>query len=51
MISFDRRGTGSVITHQTATRTCSDGFASTLANELNKLGLSYKKDERVKNSK
>lgn len=45
MISFDRRGTGSVITHQTATRTCSDGFASTLANELNKLGLSYKKDD------
>jgi len=45
MISFDRRGTESVITHQTATRTASDGFASTLANELNKWGLSYKKDD------
>jgi hypothetical protein len=44
MISFDRRGTDSIITYQSSRRTASDGFASVLANQLNKSGLSYKKD-------
>lgn len=35
MISFDRRGTDSVITHQSYSRSCSDAFARALAAGLN----------------
>ena len=45
IISFDRRGTGSVITHQSWSRCCSDVFADALCKELNKSGMSYKKDD------
>jgi hypothetical protein len=45
MISFDRRGTTSVITHQSARRTCSDKFATALSKELNKFGLEMKPDD------
>jgi len=44
IISFDRRGTGSIITHQSCGRSCSDEFADDLCRELNKSGLDYKKD-------
>lgn len=44
-ISFDRRSTESVITHQSSTRCCSDQFADQLASELNKSGLEYEKDD------
>jgi hypothetical protein len=45
MISFDRRGTGSVITHQSSQRCCSDEFAKKLSSELSSLGLNYKPDD------
>ena len=45
IISFDRRGTDSVITHQSWYRCCSDVFANALCNEFNKSGLLYKKDD------
>ncbi len=45
IISFDRRGTDSVITYQSSTRCCSNDFADSLARQLNLSGLSYKKDE------
>ncbi len=45
IISFDRRGTDSVITYQSSTRCCSDKFAQELSDELNKSGMSYKKDD------
>ena len=46
MISFDRRGTNSVITHQRSYRCCSDEFADELANQLNKTNnFFYKKDD------
>lgn len=45
IISFDRRGTDSIITYQSSYRCCSDEFADALADQLNFLGLSYKKDE------
>lgn len=35
VISFDRRGKTSVITHQSCTRTCSDDFATELSKQLN----------------
>jgi hypothetical protein len=44
-ISFDRRDTFSVITHQSSSRCCSDEFAIQLSKELNKSGLKYKKDD------
>jgi hypothetical protein len=44
IISFDRRGTTSVITHQSGKRSCSDDFAKALAKELNRYGLSYQTD-------
>lgn len=46
VISFDRRGTDSVITHQTLGRCCSDEFAEELANQLNSSieGFKYTKD-------
>lgn len=45
VISFDRRGTGSIITFQSSGRSCSDAFADDLCSELNKSGMSYKKDD------
>ncbi len=44
MISFDRRGTNSVITHQSSKRCCSDEFAKELAKQLNVSGLEMKLD-------
>lgn len=45
IISFDRRGTDSIITYQSSTRCCSDKFAESLAKQLNISGMSYKKDD------
>lgn len=45
IISFDRRGTCSVITHQSSQRCCSDSFALSLANELNKNGTKLELDQ------
>lgn len=45
MISFDRRGTTSVITYQSSSRTCSDNFAKALASEINKGGLWLSPDD------
>ena len=46
IISFDRKGTNSVITHQSSTRTCSDEFAKALASQLNRFeNLYYKPDD------
>ncbi len=45
VISFDRRGTGSVITHQSGQRGCSDRFATALVGELNSKGpFNYQTD-------
>jgi len=43
-ISFDRRGYGSVITHQLRGRCCSQVFANRLSEELTNLGLPYSPD-------
>jgi len=44
-VAFDRKGTGSIITHQFCGRTCSDEFAADLAEKLAAAGLAgYKKD-------
>lgn len=45
IISFDRRGTNSIITFQSSGRSCSDDFADDLCSELNKSGMSYIKDD------
>jgi hypothetical protein len=45
VVSFDRRGTSSVITYQSSSRCCSDKFADDLCRQLNKSGMSYKKDD------
>ena len=45
IISFDRRGTDSVITYQSSTRCCSDDFADSLARQLNLSGMKYRKDD------
>lgn len=45
MISFDRRGTESIITFQSSTRCCSDIFAKALAEEFNKFELNMKPDD------
>lgn len=45
IISFDRRATTSIITHQSCARCCSDVFADAFCEELNKSGLSYVKDD------
>ena len=45
MISFDRRGTKSIITYQSSKRCCSDDFAKELSNRLNKYGLSMAPDD------
>jgi hypothetical protein len=45
IISFDRRGTNSIITHQSSMRTCSDDFAKELASQLNTYRLYFKADD------
>lgn len=47
IISFDRRNTGSIITHQSWARCCSDAFADDLCKQLNEagFGLKYEKDD------
>lgn len=45
IISFDRRGTTSVITHQSSRKTCSDKFANTLSSEFSKLKVYLKPDD------
>jgi len=42
VISFDRRGTDSVITYQASSRCCSDEFGRSLAEELNRVEPSFK---------
>jgi putative aminopeptidase FrvX len=44
IVSFDRRGYSSVVTHQSFIRTCSDDFAQSLVQKLNRHGLEYKLD-------
>lgn len=43
-ISFDRKGTQDLITHQMSERGCSDNFADSLIAKLAQHGLNYKKD-------
>jgi hypothetical protein len=46
IISFDRRGTNSVITYQSSYRCCSDDFANDLAKQLNlRTNLFYRIDD------
>jgi len=46
MISFDRKGTDSIITFQSSYRTCSEDFSKALAKELNVTeGFKYKSDD------
>jgi hypothetical protein len=45
VVSFDRKGKTSVITHQCSRRTCSDEFALALSNALNEYGLQYGPDD------
>jgi hypothetical protein len=45
MISFDRRGTDSVITFQSSRRCCSNEFAEDLSKRLNKYNLTMKPDD------
>ena len=40
-VSFDRKGTSSVITHQMGIRCCSDAFAMGICDELGKNGLDF----------
>jgi hypothetical protein len=40
-IALDRQGFGDVITHQSAGRCCSDVFAQSLADQLNRSGLTF----------
>lgn len=42
VVSFDRRGTTSIITHQMFSRCCSDKFAMELANRMNSTGKGMK---------
>lgn len=44
IVSFDRRGNNSIITHQSYGRCCSDDFANELASELNKGYVNMQKD-------
>ena len=45
IVSFDRRGTTSIITHQSSRRTCSDDFANSLSKQYSKFGLNLEKDD------
>jgi hypothetical protein len=44
IVSFDRKGTDSVITFQSGQRCCSEDFAKALSSELNTWGFGYKPD-------
>ena len=44
MVSFDRRGESSVITHQSWVRTCSDKFANALCKQFLNQGMKYNID-------
>jgi hypothetical protein len=44
VISFDRRGTDSIITYQASKRTASDAFGNALAKELNDIEPTFKYD-------
>lgn len=44
VISFDRRGTDSIITHQSFGRCCSNEFAEELSKQLNKYGFNFNPD-------
>lgn len=44
VVSFDREGYDSIITHQMGMRTCSDAYAGELASRLNVMGLDYSCD-------
>jgi hypothetical protein len=44
VVSFDRKGTGSIITHQAGSRTCSDAFAEALSVAFGKCGLDLEAD-------
>lgn len=44
MVSFDRRGESSVITHQSWVRTCSDKFANALCEQFSNQGMKYRID-------
>lgn len=44
IISFDRYGTNSIITHQSSQRTTSDEFADALCSELNCYGFTFEPD-------
>ena len=44
-ISFDRRGTGDVITHQSWGRCCSEELAAHLSSALNEHGLDYRPND------
>ena len=47
VISFDRRGTSSIITHQTSRRCCSEAFGEALSKQLNDVEstFTYKNDD------
>ena len=45
IVSFDRRGTKSIITHQSSKRSCSDAFADSLSKEYAKFKLNLEKDD------
>lgn len=45
ILSFDRRDTQSVITHQSWVRCCSDKFADALIEQIENGGLCFKKDD------
>lgn len=51
VISFDRRGTTSIITHQCSSRCCSDDFGTALANALNIAGAEIYDNDTVLNYK
>ncbi len=46
IISFDRYGTNSVITHQSCQRSASDEFAEALCGELNSYGFMFEPDSK-----
>ena len=41
VVSFDRRGTNSLVTHQSSIKTCSQDFSTSLLHELGRGGLDY----------
>ena len=45
IVSFDRRGTTSIITHQSGSRSCSDEFADSLSKQFAKFNLNLEKDD------